>query len=156
MPVAPDRRGTDPPDDGGFLPQRDGTGDLRLAWGNISLGLRGPAVIIVVLLLALGAGLFYMNYINVLAHAEMVQAMLMQTCLTSLTSEEKIALREAAKRDPRAWSDLLYYNCFYLRNPPKMGLRWGGTARASTVFSLDRRGGDATIPPSGRIVHPLP
>ena len=134
-PVAPDRRAGAPPEDDGHLDRRDGTGELRLAWGNWSIGLRGPFTIIVLLMLGLGAGLFYMNYLNVLAHDELIRAMLMQTCLSSLTSDEKLALREAAKRDPRAWGDLLNYHCFYLRVPKAaMGFRWGGAARAGQRF----------------------
>lgn len=149
--MAPDHRDNDGPDDGSYIDRRDGTGELRLAWGNWSIGVRGPFVILVIGLLSLGAGLFYMNYLNVLAHDELIRAMLMQTCLSSLSAEEKAALRDAAKRDPRAWTDLLHYNCFYLKVPKSsVGFRWGGAADAGPRFPLDMRGTGATIVPTDR------
>ncbi len=114
--VAPERRASDPPE-ADYTPARVGNDEMRFGWGRWSLAVRGPATILAVMILALGAGMLYMNYLTVEAHTEMTRAMLMQTCLSSLTSDEKVALREAAKRDPRAWLDLLHYNCFYLRMP---------------------------------------
>ncbi len=128
--VAPTRRAGDPPD-ADFTPTRVGTNEMRLGWGRWSLAVRGPLTIVIICMMAMGAGMFYMNYLNVEAHAEMIRAMLMQTCLTSLSSEEKLALREAAKRDPRSWNDLLHYNCFYLRTPPAYGARFPLTHRVS-------------------------
>lgn len=138
MPLAPERRESDSPDES-HLPKRDGSGELRLAWGNWSIGVRGPFVISVLLLLGLGAGLFWMNYLNVLAHGDLLRAIHLQTCITSLSSEEKLMVREAAKQSQTRFTDTLHYLCPYLRPP---------TTASQRSFPLTTGASAATMGPS--------
>ena len=68
---------------------------MKVGWGDKSVALRGPMVIFVVLILAVGGLLFYFQDVQSKGHDVLAKRIEMQTCILSLTPEERIELRSA-------------------------------------------------------------
>lgn len=68
---------------------------LKLGWGDKSLALKGSMVIIVVLLVALGGVFVYFQDVQSKGHDVLADRIEMQTCVLSLTPEERVQLRTA-------------------------------------------------------------
>lgn len=69
--------------------------EVKVGWGDKSMSLRGPMVIMAVLLITLGALIFYLHGIQLQGQDVLAKRIEMQTCLLSLTPEERVALRGA-------------------------------------------------------------
>lgn len=66
---------------------------VKVGWGDKALSLKGPLVILVVLILALGGIMFHFQDMQAQSHATLAQRIEMQTCILSLTPEERVELR---------------------------------------------------------------
>ena len=102
-------------DDPGYDPSRDrrwygmptpeefvNGSEVKAGWGDKALTLKGPQVIMVVLLAALGAIFFYFHDIQRREHAQQLRAVNMTLCVSLYDFEERKGFREAWKRDARA------------------------------------------------------
>ncbi len=73
----------------------NGSSVLKLGWGDKAVSLRGPMVILVVLLVALGGAFFYFQHVQSMGHDILAARMEMQTCILSLSPEERVKLRDS-------------------------------------------------------------
>lgn len=67
--------------------------EVKVGWGDKALALKGPTAILVVLLLALGGIFVYFQEVQSKGHTIISERIEMQTCILSLTPEERVQLR---------------------------------------------------------------
>ncbi|MGH2368513.1 MAG: hypothetical protein ACRDI2_09945 [Chloroflexota bacterium] len=71
----------------------NGSSQVKLGWGDKSLALRGSMVILVVLLVALGVMFIHFQDVQSEGHTIISERIEMQTCILSLSPEERVELR---------------------------------------------------------------
>ncbi len=75
--------------------------EVKVGWGDKALALKGPMVITVVLLVALGALGFYIHTVQQREHAAQLKATNVNLCVSLYDFQERKQFREAWRNDPK-------------------------------------------------------